>query len=134
MVAPLCLLLGFLFDLFCHVWSADGPSSSAIGTVYIFEGLGAALGGLAFAGIFIRIFNPAETMCALVDGLDLDGITLMPLGRREKVGEKLVRDPMGVVYHLSDHGSPYPIEGPIKEAGDLKKFKLGPWYSRGSYT
>ena len=65
-LAPLCLLLGFLFDLFCHVWSADGPSAAAIGTVYIFEGLGAAIGGLVFAGIFIRIFNPAETMCALL--------------------------------------------------------------------
>jgi spermidine synthase len=62
----MCLLLGFLFDLFCHVWSADGPSAAEIGTVYIFEGLGAALGGLAFAGIFIRIFNPAQTMCALL--------------------------------------------------------------------
>jgi uroporphyrinogen decarboxylase len=33
---------------------------------------------------------------------------------------------MGVVYHLSDHGSPYPVDGPIQDAADLKKFKLDP--------
>ena len=71
----------------------------------------------------IQLFG---AMCTLVEGLDLDGITLLPLGRREKISEKLVRDGMGVVYHMSDHGSPYPIDGPIKEAVDLKKFKLDP--------
>jgi len=65
-LAPMCLLLGFLFDLFCHIWSADGEESAAIGAVYIDEGLGAAVGGLAFAGIFVRIFDPAETMCVLL--------------------------------------------------------------------
>lgn len=67
-----------------------------------------------------------EAMCTLVEGLDLDGITLLPLGRREKVGEKLIRDPMGIVYHLSDHGSPYPVDGPIQEPSDLRSLELPP--------
>ena len=46
-------------------------------------------------------------LCTLVESLDLDGITLLPLGRTEKIGEKLIRDGNGVVYRLSDHGSPY---------------------------
>jgi uroporphyrinogen decarboxylase len=50
---------------------------------------------------------------------------LLPLGQREKIDEKRFHDGFGIVYHLSDHGSPYPIEGPIKEASDLKAFKLG---------
>jgi spermidine synthase len=65
-LAPMCLLFGFLFDLFCHMWSGDGEAVSTIGSVYIFEGLGAALGGIAFAAVFIRIFDPVETMCALL--------------------------------------------------------------------
>lgn len=63
-------------------------------------------------------------LCTLVESLDLDGITLLPLGRTEKIGEKLIRDGNGVVYRLSDHGSPYPVDGPIKNASDLKTFKL----------
>ena len=65
-LAPMCLLFGFLFDLFCHVWSDDGEAISTIGTVYIFEGLGGALGGIAFAAVFMRIFDPVETMCVLL--------------------------------------------------------------------
>jgi len=67
-----------------------------------------------------------DAMCTLVDSLDLDGITLLALGQREKVDDKHFRDGLGVVYHLSDHGSPFPVEGPIKDASDLKNFKLDP--------
>ncbi len=67
-----------------------------------------------------------DAMCTLVDSLDLDGITLLALGQREKVDDKHFRDGLGVVYHLSDHGSPFPVEGPIKDASDLKSFKLDP--------
>ena len=66
-----------------------------------------------------------DAMCTMVDSLDLDGITLLPLGQREKIDEKRFHDGWGIVYHLSDHGSPYPIEGPVKEKSDLKTFKLG---------
>ncbi len=65
-----------------------------------------------------------EAMCTLVESLDLDGITLLPLGQREKVGENLIRDELGVVLRLSDHGSPYPVDGPIKTPSDIKNFRL----------
>ncbi len=66
-----------------------------------------------------------EAMCTLVEELDLDGITLLPLGQREKFGQNLIRDELGVVLRLSDHGSPYPVDGPIQDAADLKTFRLG---------
>jgi len=65
-----------------------------------------------------------EAVCLIVEELDLDGITLLALGQPEKVGKNLVRDELGIVHHLSEHGEPYPIEGPIKEASDLKTFTL----------
>jgi spermidine synthase len=65
-LAPMCFLFGFLFDLFCHLWSGDGEAAATIASVYIFEGLGAALGGIAFAVFFIWIFDPVETMCVLL--------------------------------------------------------------------
>ena len=67
-----------------------------------------------------------QALCTLVEELDLDGITLVPLGRRDKVGEDLIRDELDIVYRLSDHGSPFPVEGPVKEASDLKTLKLDP--------
>jgi spermidine synthase len=74
MLAPMCLLLGFLFDLFCHVWSDDGEddagTGAGIGAVYVFEGLGAALGGLVFAGILVWVLDPVQIACALL-GLNL---------------------------------------------------------------
>jgi uroporphyrinogen decarboxylase len=66
-----------------------------------------------------------EAMCTMVDALDLDGITLLPLGQREKIGDNLIRDELGVVSRLSDHGSPFPVDGPIQEASDLTSFRLG---------
>ncbi|MBI4832786.1 MAG: hypothetical protein HY801_14795, partial [Candidatus Lindowbacteria bacterium] len=41
-LAPMCLLLGFLFDAFCHVYSSEADATASIGSVYVFEALGAA--------------------------------------------------------------------------------------------
>lgn len=46
----------------------------------------------------IQLFN---ALCILVEELDLDGITLVPLGQREKVAEDLIRDELGVVSRVS---------------------------------
>ncbi|RJP26075.1 MAG: hypothetical protein C4520_01215 [Candidatus Abyssobacteria bacterium SURF_5] len=70
----------------------------------------------------IKLF---EGICTIVESLDLDGVTLLPLGPREHAGEHLIRDGVGIVYRLSDHGEPFPIDGPIKSASDLKGFSLG---------
>jgi uroporphyrinogen decarboxylase len=71
----------------------------------------------------IQLFS---ALCLFVDSLDLDGITLLPLGQREKVGDNCIRDGVGIVYRLSDHGEPFPVDGPIKDASDVKGFKLNP--------
>jgi uroporphyrinogen decarboxylase len=64
-------------------------------------------------------------LLTIVEELDLDGITLQQVGQRESVGKDLIRDDLGIVSHLSEHGQAYPVEGPIKEAADLKSYKLG---------
>jgi len=67
-----------------------------------------------------------EALCTLVESLDLDGITLLPLSQRERIDENCIRDELGIVYRLSDHGEAYPVDGPIQDMSDLKKLKLGP--------
>jgi uroporphyrinogen decarboxylase len=67
-----------------------------------------------------------EALCTLVEALDLDGITLLGLAQRERIDENCIRDELGIVYRLSDHGEAYPVDGPIQDASDLKKLKLGP--------
>lgn len=64
-LAPICFLLGFLFDLFCHVWSTEEEAAVSIGSVYLFEALGAAIGGIAFAWLLVWILDPSEIACAL---------------------------------------------------------------------
>ncbi|MBI5115529.1 fused MFS/spermidine synthase [Candidatus Poribacteria bacterium] len=60
MLSPMCLLLGFLFDAFCHVWSGEEDAAASIGSVYVFEALGAASGGVAFAWILVKVLEPSE--------------------------------------------------------------------------
>ncbi|MCP4756440.1 MAG: hypothetical protein GY866_36715 [Proteobacteria bacterium] len=58
--------------------------------------------------------------------LDLDGITATSAAPWERLDDQHLKDALGVVYHRSDFGAPYPIDGPIKEPGDLKDFKMRP--------
>ncbi len=37
-----------------------------------------------------------------------------------------MQDAMGVVYHFSKFGEPYPVAGPIKELSNLKEFQMRP--------
>jgi len=57
--------------------------------------------------------------------LDLDALnTVFFTGRSRIPGTKdLARDRYGVVYKVTRHGEPFPVDGPIKDPGDLKKFK-----------
>ena len=66
-----------------------------------------------------------EGICTIIESLDLDGVTLLPLGPREVLSDNLIRDGIGIVYRLSDHGEPFPVEGPIKSEADLRGFSLG---------
>jgi len=64
LLAPLCLLLGFLFTLFCHLHDGEEPVTS-IGRVYFFEGLGAAAGGIIFALVLVRFLDPVTIVFLL---------------------------------------------------------------------
>jgi spermidine synthase len=65
LLAPLCILMGFMFALFCHQWR--GPEKAwSIRSVYIFEGIGAAGGGVVFAGIFAHFLSPIQSACMLL--------------------------------------------------------------------
>ena len=57
--------------------------------------------------------------------LDLDAMnTVFFTGRKRIPGSKdLAQDRYGIVYKVSKHGEPFPVDGPVKEPGDLKKFK-----------
>lgn len=63
-------------------------------------------------------------LITFVREMDLDGITAVSLAPRERIDKEHIRDAIGVVYHLSQVGEPYPVDGPIKEPGDLKGFSM----------
>ena len=65
-------------------------------------------------------------LIALVKGLDLDGVTAISLAPRTRIDREHMSDALGVVYHLSEFGEPYPVAGPIKSAEDLKGFRMRP--------
>jgi uroporphyrinogen decarboxylase len=65
-------------------------------------------------------------LITFVRELDLDGVTAVSLAPRERLDEKHIRDSIGVVYHLSEFGEPYPVDGPVKEPSDLRNIKLRP--------
>jgi spermidine synthase len=83
-VAPTCLLLGLLFDLFCHVWSNEDDAATSIGSVYLFEALGAAVGGVAFAWLLVRTLDPLRIACALLILNLLASSAMLWLARRLK--------------------------------------------------
>ena len=58
--------------------------------------------------------------------LDMDGITATTSAPWESMDAQHLKDAMGVIYRRSEHGAPYPIDGPIKEPSDLNGFKLRP--------
>ena len=63
-------------------------------------------------------------LIAFVRELDLDGVTAVSLAPRERVDKQHIRDAIGVVYHLSEFGEPYPVDGPIQQRSDLQGFSL----------
>jgi uroporphyrinogen decarboxylase len=65
-----------------------------------------------------------QALIAFVRELDLDGVTAVSLAPRERVDKQHIRDAIGVVYHLSEFGEPYPVDGPIQARSDLEGFRL----------
>jgi uroporphyrinogen decarboxylase len=69
-------------------------------------------------------FRMIAGLVAFVKGLDIDGVTAVSLSPRTRLDKEHMKDSLGVVYHLSDFGEPYPVEGPVKDASDLKGFQM----------
>jgi len=59
---PFCALHGFQFTLGCKIYSNRADTSSIqISKVYVFESLGAMIGGLLFVYLLVHYFNVLET-------------------------------------------------------------------------
>ncbi|MFH1539981.1 MAG: uroporphyrinogen decarboxylase family protein [bacterium] len=71
-----------------------------------------------------ELLQLVEAFFAVARELDLDGASAVSTAPTERVDDKHIRDEKGVVHHLSELGMPYPVDGPIKEPGDLKGYKL----------
>lgn len=67
-----------------------------------------------------------SALLAFVRELDLDGVTATSVPPNERLDETHIRDVLGVVYHVSEFGAPYPVDGPIKERSDLRGFSMRP--------
>lgn len=61
LLAPLCSVLGFLFALSCRLFTAEtNRAATHIGRIYVFEAVGATLGGVLFSYIFIHVLHPFQ--------------------------------------------------------------------------
>jgi len=57
-LAPACIILGFIFSLTSRIYAQENESVSAgVGKVYFFEALGSSLGGLLVSLFFIRYLD-----------------------------------------------------------------------------
>lgn len=69
------------------------------------------------------LVNTLNMLKLIVEELDFDGVTVPTLQGREMLGSDRVRDNLGVVYQVSPHGEPFPVEGPINSMSDAESYK-----------
>ncbi|MEW6441956.1 MAG: uroporphyrinogen decarboxylase family protein [bacterium] len=62
-----------------------------------------------------------DLLSLILKALGNDGISTVLIFRKERAGDKLVRDKFGTVYRLSEVGEPIPVGGPVREAADIRK-------------
>ena len=57
-LAPICILMGFMFSLGCRMYASQRSESAlSIGSVYILEAIGSIIGGTVTSFILIKLFN-----------------------------------------------------------------------------
>ncbi len=61
-LAPLCLILGFQFILGSRLIARRGGT---VGHAYVFEGIGAAIGGALFSFVLVQLLNPFQIALGL---------------------------------------------------------------------
>ena len=58
LLAPLCMILGFFFALSCQLFPCRSQKAAAyIGRIYVYEAIGATVGGALFSYLLIRFFH-----------------------------------------------------------------------------
>jgi len=65
-----------------------------------------------------------DLYCLLVEEMGLDATSTNFSIGIERINEDMGRDKFGTAYHLSEHGEPMPVDGPIKGPSDLKGFDM----------
>jgi spermidine synthase len=84
LLAPLCLILGFLFALGCRIFSSlFGIRVQGIGQVYILEAIGASLGGLILNVLLLRTLNPLQ-IALLLGGINIFSALLIQFSQPER--------------------------------------------------
>jgi len=71
-----------------------------------------------------EVFQLVNAFRVMATALDLDGVTATSSVPLKRVDANHFRDVFGVIHHASPHGEPYPVQGPIQEATDLKNFRM----------
>lgn len=82
-LAPVCIMLGFMFSLACRIQSEVGHNDrfrpgTAVGMVYILESAGAVAGGAITSLILIKLFDPIQ-ITAMLTFLNLIAAFLIAL-------------------------------------------------------
>ena len=65
-----------------------------------------------------------DLYCLVVEELGLDATCSNFSIGIESIGGDRCRDKFGTVYYLSEHGEPFPLEGPIKDRSDIEGFDM----------
>ncbi|MDD5281459.1 MAG: hypothetical protein PHC37_02180 [Candidatus Omnitrophica bacterium] len=86
-LAPICMLLGFMFSLGCRVYQTKSSEMAEnIGMVYAWESIGAMFGGALSSFIFIRLLNSIN-ICVILGLLNiLSAICLRRMLRKSRMG------------------------------------------------
>lgn len=69
-------------------------------------------------------FKVLDLYCSVIEELKIDATTTNFSVGLEIISENRGRDKFGTVYHLSPHGEPFPIDGPIKVISDTEGFDM----------
>lgn len=75
-----------------------------------------------------------DVYCLLVKELELDASCYIFSKGLERIDENRVKDKYGTVYGLSEHGEPFPIEGPIKTSLDIEGFDMASKLEPNDFT
>lgn len=76
-LAPFCILIGFMFVLFCSLRKGSEGVSKRIADIYIFEVIGSFCGGLIVSFFMLRFFSNVQIISCLIL-LNLWGVLFYP--------------------------------------------------------